>query len=162
MNENSWVARLDRHGPALVAIAIGIASLAYLGDAMSRSVRLHNLILLVPLVGFVFVMAIGIAVHHFWTKQDGRPVADEEDVPTDAVSVPPAAVAAMMGSLLVYACVAPYIGFDVASALFIALCLYLQGERRWWFIVGYSILFAAAITAALAYFAGAAVPTLIV
>lgn len=31
-----------------------------------------------------------------------------------------------------YAGVAPFIGFDLATAAFIALCLLVQGERSWW------------------------------
>ncbi|MHC9237049.1 tripartite tricarboxylate transporter TctB family protein [Pseudooceanicola sp. 502str34] len=32
----------------------------------------------------------------------------------------------------IYACLLPWIGFDVGTALFIALALIIQGERSWW------------------------------
>lgn len=162
MNENSWIARIDRHGPALVALAIALAALAYLADAANASTRLHNMILLVPLVGFAVIMAIGITLMHFKNGPEPRPVEDDSEIPEGTVSLPPLNIAIMMAALVLYACVAPYIGFDVASAIFIGLCLYIQGDRRWHFIVIYSVLFSAAITWSLAHLAGAAVPTLII
>jgi hypothetical protein len=158
---NGFIAWVDRRGPALVALAIAAASLAYLADAVAASTRLHNLILLVPLVGFVVVMAIGIVIAHVWRGPDARSDADD-DLPEGTVAISPLSVAAMMAALLVYAFTAPTLGFDLASALFIAFCLYVQGERRWWFIALFSVLFSVAITWSLVNIAGAAVPTLLI
>ena len=163
MNDDSLLARIDRHGPALVAIAMALVSAAYLVDAYLASSRLHNLILLVPLVGFVILLAIGVTIAHF--RGGGRDETVEDD---DALaeqggsSLSAAHIAALMASLVLYACLAPYIGFDLASAIFIAACLVIQGERRWVFVSVYSVLFAAAITWSLVHVAGAAVPTLLI
>jgi putative tricarboxylic transport membrane protein len=155
----SWA---DRHGPALVALGIAAASLAYLADAVAASTRLHNLILLVPLVGFVVVMAIGIGIAHVWRGPDARTHEDDHELAEGTVSISPLSVASMMAALLIYAFAAPTLGFDLASALFIAFCLYVQGERRWWFLVLFSALFSGAITWSLTNIAGAAVPTLLI
>ena len=162
MNENSWMARIDRHGPALVALGIAAVSLAYLGDAVRASTRLHNLILLVPLVGFAVVMATGIVIAHLRHGPDAKVDHAGDELPEGPEPLPSASIAAMMAALVLYAFTASTVGFDVASAVFIAFCLYVQGERRWWFLVLFSVLFSAAITWSLANIAGAAVPTLII
>jgi putative tricarboxylic transport membrane protein len=157
-----YVAWADRNGPALVAVAIAAASLAYLADAVGASTRLHNLILLVPLVGFVVVMTIGIVIAHWWRGPDATTAAEDDERPEGSVPISPLSIAAMMAALLLYAFTAPTLGFDLASALFIGFCLYVQGERRWWFLVLFSVFFSAAITWSLAHIAGAAVPTLLI
>lgn len=45
-----------------------------------------------------------------------------------------------------YACTVPWIGFDVGTAIFILLCLLVQGERSWWKLALASIGGAAAMT----------------
>ncbi|WP_372922273.1 tripartite tricarboxylate transporter TctB family protein [Roseovarius sp.] len=45
-----------------------------------------------------------------------------------------------------YACTGPWIGFDVGTAIFILLCLLVQGERSWWKLALASIGGAAAMT----------------
>ena len=45
-----------------------------------------------------------------------------------------------------YAFAAPFLGFDIATALFIALALFLQGERSWWKLALASLVGAALMT----------------
>jgi putative tricarboxylic transport membrane protein len=48
----------------------------------------------------------------------------------------------------------PWLGFDVGTSLFIAVCLWWHGERRWPWVLAYSISFAFA----LAYFFSSVLP----
>ncbi len=38
----------------------------------------------------------------------------------------------LIGLTGAFACAAPFIGFDLGAAIFILLCLLVQGERSWW------------------------------
>lgn len=41
-----------------------------------------------------------------------------------------------MALLVVYVATLPIVGFDLGSFIFLALALYIQGETRWWMLLG--------------------------
>ncbi|KAA2312975.1 hypothetical protein E0K93_15920 [Puniceibacterium sp. HSS470] len=53
---------------------------------------------------------------------------------------------ALLVLTVLYACAAPFAGFDIATALFIAGALFVQGERTWWKIALAALPGAALIT----------------
>lgn len=166
MKDRSLLARLDRLGPVLVALAVLIAALAYMADAYAASKRIHNLIMLVPMTAIVVVLSAIIFIKELGFRQvasmdnsepDGSPAASGD---RDGASV--GAVALMMTGLLLYAMASPWIGFDVASILFLAFCLWIQGEKRPLVLAGFSIPFGLAITWLLIYGARSPAPTTII
>ncbi|CAM3669096.1 tripartite tricarboxylate transporter TctB family protein [Halomonas sp. AOP12-C2-37] len=45
-----------------------------------------------------------------------------------------------MALLVLYVGALPFIGFDIGSFVFLALTLYVQGEKRWWVLLGSGVL----------------------
>ncbi|MDR5905757.1 tripartite tricarboxylate transporter TctB family protein [Franzmannia qiaohouensis] len=80
-----------------------------------------------------------------------------------AVAEDPSALPALlfMGLLALYVVTIPIIGFDLGSLLFLCLALYLQGERRWWVIVGFGVVVSATIVLLFIELLGVRLPTLL-
>lgn len=80
-----------------------------------------------------------------------------------AVAEDPSALPAVlfMGLLALYVATIPIIGFDLGSLLFLCLALYLQGERRWWVIVGFGVVVSATIVLLFIELLGVRLPTLL-
>lgn len=55
-------------------------------------------------------------------------------------------VARVVGLFALYVLTLPWLGFDIGTAIFIAIFIWLQGERRWPWLLGYSIAFAFALS----------------
>lgn len=67
-----------------------------------------------------------------------------------------------MGLLALYVALIPAIGFDLGSFLFICLALYLQGERRWWIILGFSFAISAPVVMLFIELLNIRLPTLLI
>lgn len=87
-----------------------------------------------------------------WYRQRGA--AAQEDP-----STLPAVL--FMVLLALYVALIPVIGFDLGSLLFLCLALYLQGERRWWVIVGFGVVVSATIVLLFIELLGIRLPTLL-
>lgn len=68
----------------------------------------------------------------------------------------------MMAALIVYSLATRWIGFDVASVLFMAFCLWVQGERRMLVLIPLPVAFGLLVTWLLVHGARAPVPTTII
>jgi len=115
-----------------VIILSGIAVLVglYLYDAVGASKQILNLI---------FVLPVGIIVLLLCVVQMGVSVKctdDQEESDEPFSSVLPA-MALFAGYVLSLA----WLGFDVGTSLFVGMFLWRQGERRWPWLVSYSVFF---------------------
>lgn len=151
------VARVDRYAPAGIAVVAALLSIAYFADAYGASSRIHNIILLAPLTGGVALLALVVVARTLLERRAGEETPPAAAAPATGVSG--AAVAAMMAALVVFVVAIPYAGFDVASIVFMAVCLLLQGERRWLVVLGWSCAYGLLITWLMVAGAGSLVPT---
>ena len=124
---------VNRHRLADLFVLLVLASLValYCVDAVRASRSIYNLILVLPVTGLVLLLCLAqfvIGVPRIRT-------AEEEREPVGHVIPVVALFAAYILSL-------HWIGFDVGTLLFLAVFLWLHGERRWPWLLGYSISFA--------------------
>ncbi|MBD3894493.1 tripartite tricarboxylate transporter TctB family protein [Halomonas sp. ML-15] len=113
-------------------------------------------LLIVPAAGIgitALLVIVGTKVID-WYRQRHATIAAEDD---------PSALPAVlfMGLLAIYVAAIPIIGFDLGSLLFLCLALYLQGERRWWVIVGFGVVVSATIVLLFIELLGIRLPTLL-
>lgn len=166
MKQPSWMHRLDSAGPALVTLAVLILALAYMTDAYAASKRIHNIIMLVPMTAIVVLLSVIIFAKELIFRRSATPQSHKTQAPSapsaDVAGASAGAIAAMMIALVAYAVALPWIGFDVASILFIAFCLWIQGERRLLVLAGFSIPFGLMVTWLLINGARSPAPTMII
>ncbi len=146
-----------------LALAGFIASfcLWYLNDARSSSPRADNLLLILPASLLAIVLFVIIVVKEIKLVR----IAPDVDSVVETTGRGPAIasnlhVPAFMGIMGMYVLSMPYIGFDVATFLFMASSLLIQGERRWPVIVGFSLVFAVLVTWSFKMILSAPVPTM--
>jgi putative tricarboxylic transport membrane protein len=109
-------------GALLFALFLALAMGAYAISILDAARRVTDWLLIAP-VAVIGIACLAVAARDDWREgRLGRPVAEGQG---DA-----RIGAALVVLVLVYAGAAPWIGFDIATALFVALALVLQGERR--------------------------------
>lgn len=125
--------QINKHRVADLLVLILLAGLVglYCIDAVSASASILNLILVLP----VTVLVLVCCAIQFAASLPG--VRSSEAVGESVTAVLP-----VVACFAVYILALPWLGFDVGTSLFIAVCLFLHGERRWPWLVGYSIGFA--------------------
>ncbi|WP_366656161.1 tripartite tricarboxylate transporter TctB family protein [Fodinicurvata sp. EGI_FJ10296] len=161
MNSDRLSARIDWGHCALIAIMAGI-TIFYLHDAWEASNRVRNLILVLPASILALAMCL-IVLYDVLSAALRAPkldaTSDPESAPAPdseaggAASEPETLLqrfrpAVLMGTFGLYILSLPYLGFDVATALFMAVSLLIDGERRPLFVVGLSVGFAVLVTIA--------------
>lgn len=128
---------------ASLVVALAALVLWYCVDALSASRHILNIILILPVTAVVLALcAIQLA------REALRPSPPAQKV--EPIGNAPTSFALFAGFVVAL----PWLGFDVGSCLFLMAYLWLQGERRWTWIFGYSLTFAS--TASL--FFGAMLP----
>ncbi len=148
MENRSWIQRVD-WGHTLLVVGIAVAICLYLYDTVRASAKVGNLVLILPasilgllLCGLTLAGIVNDARKQV-TAAPREARSDEEVTATSLERFRPAYMLALFG---VYILLIPVAGMDGASALFLAAALYLNGERRIWFVVLYAVIFAAAAT----------------
>lgn len=128
----------DKIADLILLVLIFGFVLWYLYDAYSASSRTENLILIAPIATIVMILCVVEFVRNF---KDNN-VGEKEEVKK-----------AIMGIIVfgAYIMSLEYLGFDVGTALFLAIYLILNGERKWHIIIIYSLLFAFLVSAFFAY-----------
>ncbi len=117
----------------------------YLVDAIRASADILNLILILPLS--IIVLALCAAQFILNLRRNRRasprvePVTAEPEPASEHQHVAPA-----IAIFAAYVSTLPWLGFDVGTCLFLASFLWLQGERRWPWLIGYSLGLALALT----------------
>ncbi|WP_249978294.1 tripartite tricarboxylate transporter TctB family protein [Vreelandella olivaria] len=120
------------YGDFLVLIGLASFTLWYLLDAISVSAKPQNLLLILPLS--IIVLTI-IALELVLRLKRGtlfRASLEEE---------PLYRTLPVVGLFAAYVLSLETLGFDLATVLFVALFLILKGERKWFAIAGYSVVF---------------------
>lgn len=123
---------------ALVTTLAGFA-LAYLLDARSVSLSVNNLLLLQPTALFVLALWVVIALGTI-----SRAGPDEAPARPDWLGQ--ARVVAMVAAFGLFIASLDRIGYDIAIALFVAVGLFIGGERRPLWLVVFPVVFAACVT----------------
>ena len=107
-------------------------SLFYLQDAWRASSHIYNLILVAPLCLIVF----GLCLLEFTLSLRRDAAAPELEPLSGALPV--------VGLFAAYVLTLEWLGFDVGTALFVGSFLWLHGERRLPWLLGYALAFALA------------------
>ena len=128
-----------------ILLALGGFSLYYLQDAWRASSHIYNLILVAPLCAGVFSLCLLEFVLQ-WRRGAKRDTASDVDSVrvADKETEPITAALPAMGLFAAYVLSLQWLGFDVGTALFVGGFLYLHGERRWPWLLGYALVFALA------------------
>ena len=113
----------------------------YLIDAVRASTDILNLILILPVSLIVLVLC---AIQFVLQLRAGY--ATDNEVPADEPgSANTAGGLAAFVLFAVYISTLEWLGFDIGTCLFLGCFLWLQGERRWPWLIGYSIAFGFAL-----------------
>jgi len=128
---------LDKRQAADLAILLLLAAISavYCYDAARASTHIYNLIMVLPLTVAILILCTI------------RFVAAVRAEPVEVVEVPQTAGPwPVILSFSFYVVSLNWLGFDVGTAVFVAVFLWLHGERRWPWLFGYSIVFAVLLT----------------
>jgi hypothetical protein len=141
-------------GHLIFLAVIGCAALWYLGDAMSVSLNIHNLLLVAPLCVLAVGLCIAIAPQCFL----------HESAPDEPLGRNPHAAAAaslqssdkvrllQIGSVALslglYVSLLTVIGFDVATFFFVMAVMVVCGERRRIVLIVYPLVVAVVLISA--------------
>ncbi len=122
----------DKHRVADLVVLLILAGLTaiYGIDSYRASSHILNLILVLP----VTVIVLALCAIQFAT--DVRRVREQ-----GAAAEPIRGIVPVMALFAVYVATLEWLGFDVGTFLFIGTFLWLHGERRWQWIVGYALAF---------------------
>jgi putative tricarboxylic transport membrane protein len=120
----------NRLADLIVLIALAGLVLWYCLDARSASTHVLNLIFILPVTGLTLLLCVVQFFRHFT-----HPAQESSNESVRSV-IP------VISLFVGYTLTLPWLGFDVGTCLFIALFLWLHGERRWPWIVGYAVCFA--------------------
>lgn len=128
---------VNKHRIADLLVLLVLASLVglYGIDAMRASRSLYNLIFVLPVTGLVLLLCLAQFVA---SVPKIRTVTEEQE--------PVAHVVPVVALFAAYVLALHWIGFDVGTFLFLAVFLWLHGERRWPWLLGYSIGFASLVS----------------
>jgi putative tricarboxylic transport membrane protein len=111
----------------VLLVLAGLAAL-YGFDAYAASSDVLNLILVLPVIILVLLLCLVQFVIEFRERKAPPPVRESV---ADVVPV--------IGLFVAYVLSLEWLGFDIGTLLFVAAFLWLQGERRWRWLFGYSI-----------------------
>ena len=131
--------RLD-WGHVAFVVFIAVTVVWYFADAYAASATVANLILIAPATALALGLCALILVSQIRATLAGAPSeAPSTDGPKAAWGFARYRPMAFIGVFGLYILGLVTIGYDVASWLFIAATMALNGERRLWMIVGYSV-----------------------
>ena len=121
---------MNKHRSADLVVLLVLASLVtlYGFDAYRASSDILNLILVLPVIAIVLALCLAQFVSEL--RHDKTETPARESV-ADVVPV--------IGLFAAYVLTLQWLGFDIGTMLFVAAFLWLQGERRWHWLIGYSM-----------------------
>ena len=143
MSEPAGFVHTRRTGDLVVIVLLAAFVALYCVDAIRASTDILNLILVLPLS--VTVLALCLA--QFWVgsreARDGalNAAVAAEPAATDEGALSLAEVLPVVGLFAVYVLTLPWVGFDAGTCLFLAAFLWWHGERRWPWLIAYSLSF---------------------
>lgn len=127
------------HQLADLLVLVGLASFAlwYSVDTYKASSSTLNLILVLP----VTLIVLGLCLVEFWKQVLGKPSQKDPSRLESVRSVVP-----VISLFTGYVLTLRWLGFDVGTALFVSSFLWLHGERRLRWNIGYAICFAVLVS----------------
>ena len=134
-------------GHMALAVSITLFCIWYLFDARTASPNIQNMLLIFPatilaIALFLVIVAQEVKVSRVQGVEARSGASLSFHWPDlDRMRLP-----LFMGLLGVYVFTMEGVGFDLATFLFLALSLALQGERRWIWLIGFSLVFALFVT----------------
>jgi len=111
---------------SIVILCLATFVLWYALDAHNASSSLENMILILPIAA----ITLCLCVYAFFTKKVDKEKKD------DVLTVIP-----VMILFTLYVLSLEYLGFDLGTILFLGIFLYLHGEKRLPWIIGYSLVY---------------------
>lgn len=120
--------RKGRIADLIVLLVLASLAILYGVDAYRASSDVLNLILVLPLITIVLALCL---VQFVIELRDVDSVVPARESVAD--------VAPVIGLFAAYVLSLQWLGFDVGTMLFVAAFLWFQGERRWQWIIGYSV-----------------------
>ncbi len=136
--------KLKRHltgGVGHLLLLAGLAGYAtwYALDAFAAQSKIQNMLLIAPASAIVLIFAALITVSVVRSMMRGTDVAFPDDEPKDTFQQHYGTICACIG-MAVYVIAMPFIGFDVATVVFIAASMVMQGARNWIAILVFSLI----------------------
>ena len=135
--------RLTRHltgGAGHLALLAGFAlfTIWYASDAWAAQAKVQNMLLIGPAAALALILIAVLAVAEVRRIAKGTDAAEPSDLPSDtfAARYGTPLAAALLG---VYVIVMPLVGFDVATVVYVAVSMVLQGARDWRVILAFSL-----------------------
>jgi hypothetical protein len=127
----------DKHRIADLVVLLLLASLVviYCYDAVRASGSVLNLIFVLPVTVIVLVLCL---IQFVVSVPELRSETEKQEPISDIFPV--------VVLFAAYVISLHWLGFDVGTCLFLAVFLWRHGERRWPWLVGYSISFAFALS----------------
>ncbi|MFN3844316.1 MAG: tripartite tricarboxylate transporter TctB family protein [Paracoccaceae bacterium] len=153
-DRRSFGAIMSSPGALLFTLALGLAMAGYAWSIADGARRVTDWLLIIPaaLVGvaaLVFALAgdvralISAPAPSATPKHDAEAGSDRPEALADAGRTrrvhPDLVGFALMVLVLGYALTLPWLGFDIGTAIFVAIALFLQGERHWGRLIFISI-----------------------
>ena len=130
MSRQSGVVNKHRIADLFVLLVLAVLVAMYCLDAVRASTSIYNLIFVLPVSGIVLLLCL-VQFAAGITKV--RRVEEERE--------PAAHIVPVVALFAAYVLSLHWIGFDVGTTLFLGAFLWLHGERRWAWLLAYSISF---------------------
>jgi hypothetical protein len=152
MDEPAAMSSKHRVADLLVLFALTTFVVLYCIEAVLASTDILNLIFVLPVsLGTLVLCAVQFVANVRGQRADPVPqdmqtpplAADEGAGPADVEPI--RTILPGIGLFAAYIASVPWLGFDVGTCLFLAAFLRLHGERRWLWLIGYSVAFGFAI-----------------
>ncbi len=140
-------------GSVLFSLSLAAVFGYYAHGVHAASRGVTDWLLILPAAGIgitALLVVVGTNVIDWYRQKDA---ATPDDPALPAVL--------FMGLLALYVAMIPVIGFDLGSLLFLCLALYLQGEKRWWVILGFGLVVSTTIVLLFIELLGIRLPTLL-
>lgn len=141
-------------GALLFSVFLAVAMIAYAFSILDTARRVTDWLLIAP-VAVIGVICLAAAALDDWRQ--GRLGRDPAEAHGDG-----RIGAALIVIVLGYAVSIPWIGFDIATAIFVAVTLILQGERRPQVVVPMSLLTAGILVWLFRHLMGVPLPSTLI
>jgi putative tricarboxylic transport membrane protein len=128
LSKSANIVNRSRVADLVILLVLSGLVILYGLDAYSASSHILNLILVLPVIVIVLVLCL---IQFIIEIRDAKAEAPARESAAD--------VAPVIGLFAAYVLTLQWIGFDIGTMLFVAAFLWLQGERRWHWLIGYSI-----------------------
>lgn len=113
---------------SIVLLCLAAFVLWYAIDTHNASSSIENIILILP----VAAITLCLCIYEFFTQKD----INKEEKKDDFLSVIP-----VMVLFTLYVLTLELLGFDLGTVLFLGLFLFLHGEKRLPWVLGYSLVY---------------------